>query len=416
MTSGWPTSHSRPSGSPTLHSRPSGSTSGARVVFFKELIDNLRDRRSVSSALLYPLLGPVLVVALLTVLGRTASEKAEQPLELPIVGAEHAQVLVDFLEQQGAVPQDPPADPAAAVKAGDVDLVLEIPEGWGEAFAAGRPATVRLIVDESRQTAGVSVGRAERLLDRFGDTYGALRLLARGVDPVITRPLALETVSVATEQSRAATLLSIAPYFILLSIFIGGMYLAIDATAGERERGSLEPLLITPVPRSALVLGKYAAVLLFTTVALIETLIAFAVVLNYAPLETYLGIRVRVDPGALVGIFLLSLPIVFLAGALQMIIATFTRSFKEAQTYLSLLPLAPALPGLFLTFVPVKPQIWHMLIPTFGQQLLINQLFRGEPVAMVQAAVTVVATLAVSVALVWLAISLYRREAMLSSG
>ncbi len=396
--------------------RPAGTARGAGVVFRKEVLDNLRDRRSVSSALLYPLLGPVLLVTLLTVLGRTTTEKAEKPLELPVAGAEHAGILIDFLEQQGARIQDPPADPEAAVQAGDVDLVLEVPAGWGEAFAAGRPATVRLIVDESRQTAGVTVGRAERLLGRFAESYGALRLLARGVDPVITRPLAIETVSVATEQSRAATLLSIAPYFILLSIFIGGMYLAIDATAGERERGSLEPLLMTPVPRFALVLGKYGAVLLFTTVALVETLAAFAVVLNVVPLEAYLGIRVGVDLGALAGIFLLSLPIVLLAGALQMIIATFTRSFKEAQTYLSLLPLVPALPGLFLTFAPVKPQMWHMLIPTFGQQLLMNQLFRGEPMVLAQAFVSGLATLAVSAALVWLAVGLYRREAMLSSG
>ncbi len=389
---------------------------GTGVVFRKEVVDNLRDRRSVSSALFLPLLGPVLMVALLAALGRTASERAEAPLELPIAGAGNAAVLVEFLEQQGVRPQDPPPDPAAAVKAGDVDLVLEIPDGWDEAFAAGRPATVRLIVDESRQTAGVNVGRTESLLAAFDATYGQLRLLARGVDPSITQPLAVETVSVATEQSRAAMLLAMAPYFIIFSIFIGGMYLAIDATAGERERGSLEPLLIAPLRRSALVLGKYWAVLLFTVVALIETLVAFAVVLNLAPLEAYLGIRVRVDPLALVGVFVLALPITFLAGALQMVIATFTRSFKEAQTYLSLLPLVPALPGAFLAFVPVKAQMWHMLIPTFGQQLLINRLFRGEAVAADQAIVTSLATLALSAALVALAVALYRRECMLSSG
>ena len=275
---------------------------------------------------------------------------------------------------------------------------------------------MRLIVDESRQTAGVNVGRTERLLAAFGSTFGQLRLLARGVDPSITQPLAIETVSVATEQSRAAMLLAMAPYFIIFSIFIGGMYLAIDATAGERERGSLEPLLIAPVRRSALVLGKYGAVLLFTVVALIETLVAFAVVLNLAPLEAYLGIRVRVDPVALVGVFVLALPIAFLAGALQMVIATFTRSFKEAQTYLSLLPLVPALPGAFLAFVPVKVEMWHMLIPTFGQQLLINRMFRGEAVAADQAIVTALSPLALSAALVVLAVALYRREGMLSSG
>ncbi|MEM7354032.1 MAG: ABC transporter permease [Acidobacteriota bacterium] len=389
---------------------------GIGVVFRKEMVDNLRDRRSVSAALLYPLLGPVLIVVLLTVVGRQRTEQAEKPLELPVVGAEYAAPLIDFLGQNGVEIQEPPGDPEEAVKAADVDLVLEITEDWGAVFALGQPATVRLIVDESRQTAEVSVRRARRLLRQFNATYGNLRLMARGIDPTITDPLAVETVSVATDQSRAAMLLGMAPYFIILSIFIGGMYLAIDTTAGERERGSLEPLLINPVPRSSLVMGKYIAVLVFTTVALVETLVAFALVLNLAPLETYLGIRVSVSMGALFGIFLLSVPIMFLAAALQVVIATFTRSFKEAQNYLSILPLVPALPGLFLTFVPVKVQLWHMLIPTFGQQLLINRLFRGEDVDLMQALVSAVGTLAVSAALFWLAVRLFQRESTLSSG
>ncbi len=389
---------------------------GAGIVMRKEVVDNLRDRRSVSSALFYPLLGPMVIVVMLMVIGRSTIEKAEKPLKLPIAGAEHAEILTDFLKQRGVELHKPPADPVAAVKIGEVDLVLEVPEGWSEAFAAGRPATVRLIVDESRQSAAVSVGRARNLLYAFGDIYGNLRLVARGIDPVIMRPLALETVNVATEQSRAAMLLGMAPFFILMSIFIGGMYLAIDATAGERERGSLEPLLVTPVPRSALVLGKYAAVLLFTVVSLVETLIAFGVALNAVPFEAFLGIRVGASYAALTGIFLISMPIVFFAAGLQMIIATFTRSFKEAQTYLSILPLVPALPGMFLAFVPVKPQVWHMLIPTYGQQLLINQLFRGEDVVLGLAVTSAVATLAWSAALVLIAISLYRRESVVSSG
>jgi len=362
------------------------------------------------------LLGPVLLVALFLVAGRTATEKAEKPLELPIVGGEHAPQLVAFLEGHGVEATEPPEDPDAAVIAGDVDVVLEIPAGWAAAIAAGNPATVRLVFDDSRQMAGVSVRRARALLEAYAGMLASSRLIVRGVDPVIVQPLAVETRDLATDQSRAAMLLSIAPYFIILSIFLGGMYLAIDATAGERERGSLEPLLMTPATRGSLVLGKYAAVVLFTVVALVETLIAFDVVLELAPLERVLGFGLSLGMGALVRIFLLSAPIVLLAAALQMIIASFTKSFKEAQNYLSILPLAPALPGMFLAFVAVKPTLWHMLVPTLGQQILINEVLRGDSVDPGFAVVSALATAAVAAGLVALAIRLYGHERLLASG
>lgn len=190
------------------------------------------------------------------------------------------------------------------------------------------------------------------------------------------------------------------------------MYLAIDATAGERERGSLEPLLINPVARSEFVLGKLAATLVFTIVSLVETLLGFYVMLNILPTESF-GVRISLSLEALGVIFLIAAPMMLLATALQMIVATFTRSFKEAQNYLSYMPLIPALPGMFLAFVPVKIKLWMMLIPTFGQQLLINQVMRGEAMDAVNVTVSAVVTAAVGAALVLVAIRLYERERVL---
>ena len=191
------------------------------------------------------------------------------------------------------------------------------------------------------------------------------------------------------------------------------MHLAIDTTAGERERGSLEALLINPVARKELVLGKLGAIVAFTVFSLTGTLVAFALMLTYVPLEDFLGTRISLDLGALLAIFIISLPMTMLAGALQMIISSFARSFKEAQSYLGFLPLIPALPGMFLAFVPVKPTIWMMTIPTFGQQLLINQLLREEPVLILNVIISSTATLLVAVAFVLIAMRLYEREAIL---
>lgn len=384
-----------------------------RIVFAKEVLDNVRDRRAMASALFYPLLGPVLVVVLLTVMERTMTEQTESPLQLPVVGAEYAPALVAFLEQNGAEIQAPPADPEAEVRAGDLDVVLVIPDDYAAEFSHGRPATVQLVVDDSRQSSGVPVRRARRLLEAYGSQIGALRLMARGVSPAVIRPLAVETMDVATPQSQAANFLGLRPYFLIFSTFIGGMYLAIDSTAGERESGSSEPLLMNPVARRELVLGKLLAVLVFTFIAVVETIIAFAIVLNMLPLESLLGVQVHLSALTLLGVLLLVLPMMPLAAVIQIIIASFTRSFKEAQNYLGLLPLVPALPGMFLTFMPVKPKLWSMLIPTFGQQLLINQLMRGEAVRAVFVVVSTVVTAVIVLALILIAIRLYEGERIL---
>lgn len=382
-------------------------------VFAKEVRDNTRDRRAVASALLYPLLGPVLMVLLLTVVARTMTDRIEGALEVPVVGAQHAPFLIGFLEEHGVEVRPSPTDPEAEVRAGELDLVLIVPQGYAESFGAGEPAPVRVVIDSSRQSAEVSVRRLRGLLDAYGSKIAAQRLMVRGVSPVVVTPIAVERLDVATPQSQAAQFLNLLPYFLVFSVFIGGMYLAIDTTAGERERGSLEPLLLNPIRRRDLVLGKMGAVLLFTLLAVAETVIAFAVVLRIVPIESLLGVRMSLDPVALLWTFLITLPLMPLAAALQLIIATFTRSFKEAQNYLSMLPLIPALPGLFLAFVPVRAETWMMLVPTFGQQLLINRIMRGEEVAPSDIALSAAVALGVAAALTVVAVRLYQSERLL---
>jgi sodium transport system permease protein len=381
------------------------------IIFGKELKDNLRDRRSVFSALLTALIGPVLLIGIIMVMGRTFHvSQREQPLELPVQGAEHAPSLIRFLEQNNVVVLPAPENPRQEVRNGNMDLVIIIPEQYGESFSAGQPARVEMVVDSSRQSAMMNVERARQLLDNYGGQIGTLRLMARGISPAILQPLSVQRVDVSTPQSQMGIFLNMMPYFIVLVVFVGGMYVVIDTTAGERERGSLEPLLINPAQRWEMVVGKLAASIPFAIFAVILTLVAFAVGFNVIPIEDYVGFRVSIDVNVMIGIFLISLPMILLASALQMIIATFTRSFKEAQTYVSFLPLIPALPGLALAFIPVRANFWNMIIPTFGQQLLINQLMMGEPINPANMVISVVSTTLVAVVLIFVAIRLFGRE------
>ncbi|MBK9944979.1 MAG: ABC transporter permease [Kouleothrix sp.] len=380
------------------------------IILRKELTDHLRDRRTVGTSLFYPLLGPLMLILLFSVIGRVAADRTEQQLRLPVAGGEHAPALVEFLRQQNVLVLPAPADPPAAVRAGDAEAVLVIPPTYPQAFRAAEPATVQLVIDESRQSAGVTIDRVRDVLRAYSGQIGALRLLARGVGPVAVQALAIEELDVATAQSRAAILLNLLPYFIVFTVFSSGAGLAVDSTAGERERGSLEPLLINPVPRRDFVLAKLLAALTVTLVALIETLLGFALVVNLVPLGQALGVQLSFSLATGAIIFLLALPMLLLGGALQMIVATYSRGPKEASTYLQLIPLVPALPGLLLAFTPVRPALWNMLIPTFGQQLLINQAMRGESVHPADVALSAAVTLVLGAALLLVAVWLYQRD------
>jgi sodium transport system permease protein len=381
------------------------------VIFLKELLDNARDRRTLLGGLFGALLGPLIILLVIIIIGQVFfRDRAERPLEVPVSGAEHAPALIQFLEQNNARLLPAPDDPETAVRNGDVEIVLIIPPGFGDDFRAGRPATVQVIEDSSRQAASVTVQRTRNLLGAYSRQIGVLRLMARGVSPSVIDPLAVERIDVATPQSQVLIFLNMLPYFLMFTIFSGGSGVIIDATAGERERGSLEPLLINPVVRREFVVGKLLASLPFAGFTLLITLGAFAVIFNVVPLEEFIGFRLGIDLAALVGIFLLCLPMIALASSLQMIIATFARNFKEAQTYVGFLPLVPALPGLGLAFIPVRPELWTMLIPTFGQQILINQFMRGEPVSGLNLAVSAGVTLIVAAALMLVSFRLYERE------
>jgi len=379
------------------------------VVLRKEVTDNLRDRRAVAMALLFPLLGPVLLGATFTIVGRQVRSAEERPLELPVAGAEHAPHLLDFLRAAGAEVLEAPPDPEAAVRAGDRDLVLVIPPEFGPRLREGRPAPARLVLDESRPSSRATLERARRMLAAWSHQTGALRLMARGVHPAVAEALALETVDLSTPESRAGLLLSMLPYFLVVAVFVGGMYVAIDTTAGERERQTLEPLLLHPVPREAVALAKVGATALFAAGALAETIVGFGLVPAALPLER-LGFSIRLDPAMLLRTFALFLPLLLLASALQVLVAVRARGFKAAQASLSFLMLVPALPSAVLAMIPFKLQAWMMLVPSFGEQQLVLRMVRGEPVSPGLQALSMGATLGYALLLLLLATRLFRSE------
>jgi len=384
------------------------------IIFQKELLDNLRDYRSWITGLFWALFGPLILGGLIMILGNTFRDRVEAPLNLPVSGAERAPNLIAFLEQQDIIIEPAPADPQAAVIAGDINVALIIPEEYSEEFSAGETATLQLVLDSTRQSASPDIERTEDALENYSRYIGTLRLSLRGVSPEVIRVLQIEEMDTATPQSQALIFISMLPYFIIFAIFNGASPVITDATAGERERGSLEPLLINPLPRGWFAIGKMLSAIPFALTNLSITLSGFAAIFRVLPVEDLLGVQIGLDIGALVAIFLICLPIVFLACAIQTLIASFTKTTKEAGTYLPFIGLIPSLPGLALAFLPVKPDLWTMLIPTFGQQILINQFLRSEPILASNIWISSLLTILLAIAVTVIAIKLYEGERIIS--
>ncbi len=384
--------------------------SAAWVVYFKELRESLRDRRVLmNSLLLGPLLGPVLFLVLMRLVIGRELEKAEQPLPVVVIGAERAPELIDALKQMGLEVKPAVADPELAVREQRIDLALRVAADFGAAWREGRPAQVEIIYDSSRREGGSDVGRLRGMLESYSHRNGALRLLARGLSPGIATPLVVADRDTATPQARGALLFAMLPYMLVLTIFIGGLWLAIDSTAGERERQSLEPLLVNPVPRDRILLGKLMATATFSTASLTLGLLAFLGVGIFMPTEQ-LGMSLALGPHFFAIALPVLIPLVLLLCIGQILIAAFARSVREAQTYLGLAQLVPLIPSIVLSVLPVKAQLWMYAVPLLGQQLAIMRLLRAEPVPALALALSAVVTLLAATAVFLLTRRVYDSE------
>jgi len=389
----------------------------AWTVFVKELLDAFRDRRMVLTTLLVMPLAVPLVIAGMSAAGmKQQAEKRTRTLDLPVIGAEHAPNLVRWLGTQQVRIVAPPADPDEAVRRQDHEVVLRIDPGYGEDWRAGRPAGVELIYDGSRPLqSGATVSRVRGMLAGYAQQVGTLRLIARGVHPVVAQPLRLGERDVALPESRFDFAQQMLPYLLLLLAFVGGMQLAIDATAGERERQSLEPLLATPATREAIMSGKILATAAFTLASLLVTLVMYRIVFALVPDEA-LDVSLAVPVAALGRLLLVVLPVVLLGATVLTALAAFARSYREAQAYLPLLIFLPMLPTLYLMVAPVKTQAWMLAVPFLGQNQLILRILRGESIALAEWAASLGAGLVLVALVWWLAARLYHREQLAASG
>lgn len=386
------------------------------TVFRKEVVDNFRDRRTLVSALIMgPIFGPMLFAFVINLSIERSLSAADKSMDLPVVGRDNAPNLLRYLESRNIVIKEGPADretAIVAVKTGAHDVVVVIPADFGEQLREGTPAKVEVIADQANSQAERDARRARNALHGYNQELAANRLLARGVSPVVMRPINIDDVDVSTPSGRSAMLLGMMSYFFIFALLMGGMYLAIDTTAGERERGSLEPLLALPVTRDQLMLGKIAATCVFMAVSLMLCLWSFFVALRFMPLEQ-LGITPNFGPDVVLATFFVLAPFILLGASLMTLVASFTKSYKEAQTWLSIVLVAPTLPILIVSILTLRPQLEFMFVPSLSQHLILVDMIKNEPINSLHVAISATSTLAIGAILTLICARLYRREGLL---
>lgn len=386
------------------------------TVLGKEVRDTLRDRRAVISSLSGALFGPLLFAVIMDFTVERTIDEGEDVIEIPVLNAADAPNLVSHLAQHLI---DAKADAfdshealRASVRRGDTDVGLVIDAGFGAALRDGKAARVWVVSDGANASAQTAVARVSSALRGYGNLVGLLRLQLRGVDPMVARPLAVLSDDVSTPTGRSVLLLGMFTYFLLFSCLLGGVHVAVDSTAGERERGSLEPLLTLPVSRGALVAGKFAATAFFMAVALGIGIAAFSVAVDHLPLA-------EVEMDADLGLkecgmaFVVLVPVAVLGAGLLSAVASFAKSFKEAQSYAGIAMLLPTLPIILVVLNPMQPTAAMMLVPSLSQHLLITSIVKAEPVDPLYLAISAGSTAAVGALFGLLAMWRYRSEKLL---
>jgi sodium transport system permease protein len=346
----------------------------------KEIRDSFRDRRAILVMLVTAIVaGPVLLMLVMNLIAKQLDRGRE--LSLPVVGSEQAPALMAFLERQQISVVPAPSGFEDQIRTGDLDVVLEVDTAFAQDVAAGKRGKVRLYYDRSRDRARPSIDQVESVLRAYNAGWGQSRLILRGVAPAVSVPLDIEARDLATPQSSGALVLFLVAYYGLFAAVMGGMAAALDTTAGERERGSLEPLLTTPVSPLEIAVGKWLAICLLNLLVVAVTLAGFYLTLRFGPLPA-VGIPFVFGLAQFGAFVLVLVPLIVLVPAFLLYVGMRGRSVKEAQANISVLLFAVSILPAAQMFLQKKEPDWLHWLPVTGQYSLLSRVLRGDPLSL----------------------------------
>jgi sodium transport system permease protein len=356
------------------------------LVWRKEMLDTLRDRRTILAMIVLPLLVYPLLIMGISQLGIRQVQKIRESLAVVAVVPEGAAPgLVGALAADSTISLVAPLDPEAALEARDIDAIVRMPADFETLVAEGRDADVVIRVDLSRDRGREVRDRVEGFLAEWRSDLVSLRLADRGLADTFVRPFRVQTENAAGARKMGGSIIGqILPMLLVIMMMTGALYPAIDVTAGERERGTLETLLVSPGSRFSIVIGKYLTVFVASMVTALANLVSMAFTVFYLVGSANLGggmgenLPSLIDWRAFFAVLLVMVPMALFFCGLAMLVASFARSYKEAQNYLSPLLIACMAPT-YLALLPGFELSYEIaLIPIANVVLLSRELFLGN--------------------------------------
>lgn len=348
----------------------------ALTIFKKELTDMVRDRRMLVAAFSFALLGPVFMGIVLFLTKDDPTELSTT--NLAISHYEQAPGMAAFLEKQGIEITPFTAETKPETLPEGMDGVLMLPESFAEDMAAGRVVPLDLFIDEGSKL-GIQKSREIRIaIEGYGRFVGGMRLTARGVPPAVVTPVLVSSFDLAKEGFVAQTMTGMFLMMILLAPFVGGISVAVDTLAGERERHSMQPLLAQPVTGLEVILGKLGMVSTFSIIGSILAITTFFAAVTFIPPGT-LPFALHLDVSTIPLILLQIIPFAVLIAATQLFISIQVKSYKEGQSYISMFMMLPMFMAYLKIFGASKLPAAALYLPILSEmQNLSSLIFNGE--------------------------------------
>ncbi|MBD8530640.1 MULTISPECIES: ABC transporter permease [unclassified Massilia] len=349
------------------------------TIFLKELRETLREKRNVGLLLLVTLMYPIMIGILMNKIIDRATRTEREGIELAVIGAAKAPTLMAQLKQRNITVHDtaPLDEPAiqAKLQEGKVVGVLRLSDKFSDNYTAMRPARIELWYDSAAEKNGQR-REVEEVLEAYGANVASARLLAHGVSPATLAPIEVQRYDTGTNASRSAGLIGSMLSMLFFPAFFCGMSAAVDSTAGERERRSMEVLMAQPARAWEIVTGKWLMAASLAIFGLTLELILAHLVLGWLPLEE-IGMAWSLTWFDVAMVCIVALPLSMLAAALQIALAMNAKSFKEAQSVLSIVLMLPLLPGVVVSMMDLKTSLWMYAVPMLSNQTLLRELSKG---------------------------------------
>ena len=354
------------------------------IVYLKELREHLRDRRSLAMVALFVLMYPIMLGWGLNHLIERATKPEREGMELTVIGGAQAPTLMAQLKQKNvtvhhAGPMNEEAI-GALLRARKAVAVLKLEDKYAENYQEMRPARIELWFDSASDD-GPRQRDIEEVLTNYSSSIASARLLAHGVSPANMSPVKLQRYDTGSNAARSAAMIGAMLGFLFLPAFLCCLSAAVDSTAGERERRSLEVLMAQPVSPMTLVGGKWVAAGMLSVVGITLELALAHGVLSWLPLEE-VGMSWRVTTASLLWVCIAAIPLSLFAAAAQIALAMNSKSFKEAQSVLSIFTLVPMLPGLAVSMMELETATWMYTVPMLSNQTLLRELAKGQDMGM----------------------------------